>query len=125
MRYYLATTTTEGQPASVALVTDDGRSYFHPSSPGAGDPGLTAFMDPQKYGEPEVWSYNTEKDSAVCPVTCNDLKAWAAQLGNPTLPELPRDPSNPLLWATWTMNVYFFLSRYAGPEGTPPTAATK
>ncbi len=84
---------------------------------------LLYFMDPEKYGKPELWGYYSAYDHvAFCqlfgtmmdlpegyPMYTRDIKQWCDCLGNPALPEQGKDEHNALADARWNKVAWEFL----------------
>lgn len=81
------------------------------------------FMDPDRYGKPEVWAYYADYDwVALCqlfgtmmdlpkgwPMYCRDVKQLCDDLGNPKLPEQTSTKHHALADARWTREAWEFL----------------
>ena len=81
------------------------------------------FMDPGRYGKPEVWAYYADYDwVALCqlfgtmmdlpkgwPMYCRDVKQLCDDLGNPNLPENTSTEHHALADARWTREAWEFL----------------
>jgi hypothetical protein len=88
---------------------------------------ILAFMDPLRYGEPELWGYYSAYDHVVfCqlfgtmmdlpkgfPMYTRDIKQWCDQLGNPRLPEQGKGEHNALADARHNRVMWEFLEGYA------------
>ena len=84
---------------------------------------ILTFMDPEKYGEPEIWTYYGAYDHvAFCQIfgTMMDLpegylmytmyiKQWCKMLGDPQLPEQGKGEHNALEDARWNKQAWEFL----------------
>lgn len=152
MRYWFDTEFIEDGTTidliSIGIVAEDGRELYLESSEcnlnRASDwvkenviPHLTAnvwdrvamatdirnFMDPDRYGKPEVWAYYADYDwVALCqlfgtmmdlpkgwPMYCRDVKQLCDDLGNPKLPEQTSTEHHALADARWTREAWEFL----------------
>ena len=88
---------------------------------------VRAFCDPGRYGRPEFWGYYADYDwVAICqlfgrmvdlpqswPMYCRDLKQWADDLGNPTLPPQGKNEHHALADAQWNRKAWEFLKGHA------------
>lgn len=88
---------------------------------------LLAFMDPAKYGTPELWAYYADYDHvALCqlfgtmmdlpkgfPMYTLDLKQFCFHVGSPKLPEQTSTEHNALEDARHNKVMYEFLAKYA------------
>lgn len=84
---------------------------------------ILAFMDPQKYGDPEIWGYYADYDWVVfCqifgtmvdlprgfPMYCLDLKQLSMMLGNPEHPKQTSTEHNAMADALYNQELYQFL----------------
>lgn len=84
---------------------------------------LAEFLDPGRYGPPEIWGYFADYDWVVfCqifgtmadlpqgyPMYCRDLKQWADELGVKTLPPQIATEHHALNDARWNREVWHFL----------------
>ena len=126
MQYFIDITISDpklGAPEldMLGMRANDGREVeVAAADPEAGDT-LTKFYDPRTYGPPEFWVYDGEATwpfiqevmGTDAEVRNRDLKSYAEECGNPTL---PARPAGALPGARWTQDVWGFLSRYAGHE---------
>jgi hypothetical protein len=92
---------------------------------------VRAFCDPEQHGKPEFWGYYADYDWVVLcqlfgtmvslpkgwPMYCRDIKQWAAQLGNPALPELGKGEHHALADARWNKRAWEFLALCSGVQG--------
>lgn len=81
------------------------------------------FMNPEKYGKPEIWGYYADYDWVVfCqlfgtmidlpegfPMFCMDLKQLSIMLGNPEHPKQDTQEHHALADARWNRDLYKFL----------------
>lgn len=88
---------------------------------------LLAFMDPAKYGTPELWAYYADYDHvALCqifgtmmdlpegyPMYTLDLKQFCFHVGSPELPKQSSTEHNALEDARYNKVMYEFLAKYA------------
>ena len=86
---------------------------------------LSEFFSPEKHGKPEFWAYYADYDWVVfCqifgrmidlpkdfPMFCRDVKQFAVDKGNPTLPEQTGWEHNALMDARWTKFAHEFLEK--------------
>ncbi len=82
-----------------------------------------AFIDPEKYGKPELWGYYAAYDHvALCqlfgtmmdlpkgwPMWTHDIKQLCETLGDPQLPEQGKGEHHALADARWNKQVYEWL----------------
>lgn len=88
---------------------------------------IKLFLDPEKYGEPELWAYYADYDHvALCqlfgkmidlpegyPMYTLDLKQFCFHVGSPRLPEQTGVEHNALEDARHNKVMYEFLAKYA------------
>lgn len=84
---------------------------------------VLGFCDPEQYGKPEFWGYYADYDWVVfCqlfgtmmdlpkgwPMYCRDIKQFADDQGNPTLPEQGKGEHHALADARWNKRAWEFL----------------
>ena len=87
------------------------------------------FMDPDRYGKPEVWAYYADYDwVALCqlfgtmmdlpkgwPMYCRDVKQLCDDLGNPKLPKQDTAEHHALADAKWTRDAWKYLTEVYAP----------
>src|SRR5260221_89154 len=87
---------------------------------------ILAFMDPEKYGKPELWGYYSAYDHvAFCqlfgtmmdlpkgfPMYTRDIKQLCDSVGNPKLPEQGKDEHNALADARWNKLAWVYLLHF-------------
>jgi hypothetical protein len=93
---------------------------------------IRAFLDIEKYGEPELWGYYSAYDHvAFCqlfgtmmdlpegyPMYTRDLKQWCDTLGNPRLPDQGESEHYALADARWNRQAWQFLHAHEGNKNT-------
>src|SRR5579885_1294105 len=99
---------------------------------------ILAFMDPQRYGPPELWGYYAAYDHvAFCqlfgtmmalpsgfPMYTHDIKHLGAMCGNPELPtQTSGNEHHALADARWNRDTYQLLMRYHRPSMTAEALA--
>ncbi len=94
---------------------------------------ILAFMDPEKYGKPELCGYYSAYDHvAFCqlfgtmmdlpkgfPMYTRDIKQLCDSLGNPRLPEQGKNEHNALQDAKWNKQAWEFLAQYVPLDEIP------
>ena len=121
MRYFVDADIEHQQ---VSMLAEDGRSLnLKVTDPDAADAAV-AFCDPLVYGPPNVLMYDAKLTAPFVQALCDELKGirdiknWQTELGSPTLPAKPANPSG-----RWVQEAWTFLCLRAGVSTaleTPP-----
>lgn len=92
---------------------------------------LLEFMDPEKYGKPELWAYYADYDHvALCqlfgrmidlpkgwPMYTRDIKQLHVMVGKPLLPAPPVGEHDALVDAHWNEKAWYLLWRHLDKNG--------
>ena len=128
MRYFIDTEMVQTKPDGpnhvqrIHVHAEDGRELIVRAADHNAGKDMALFCDAKRHGKPEYWMFDAEETWPVVRALCGgpkkveDIKAWAAKLGSPTL------PAKPVGWVSgqWVRDCWTFLRHYAGEDLVVP-----